>query len=489
MKLTHWQISYWLVTTLSYFYDMTKMTIKNAGRLFSALLICSVQASACTIFMKCVGGKVLVGNNEDYIPTNKSWLWIRPKIQSANGYVLWGFKEKYPEGGMNEKGLFIDAAALPEKISIIKDPNKPDFDGYITEKVLRECSSVEQAVRLVSKYNLTWQEKAQIMIVDKSGDYAVIHANYIVRKTTPAFALTNYSIGGSGPASSTCWRRNTVEKELKENPLSVDLFRKTLAKTAQTEPDNATVYSQVCDLESGTIYLYQKHNFNQAATVSLPRLLSKGRTDIAINTFFPRGIGDIVTSQIQQYGLAHALKNYALLKKSAAHKAYDFSEGELDRAAYGFLNRQKFEEAVAIFRLNKRSYSSSANAKAGLANALLLQGNTHAADQEYLKVRHADPSNYYLNLFSHHEDNIIPFIVLGFDGAKAITLFLRNTVSEGLITQPLNTVKTRKWETSVKVPPGQYTYSFRVDDSYVLDPRNRMTKPVDRYLNSFLISR
>lgn len=465
------------------------MIIKNASRLFSALLICSVQANACTIFIKCIGSKVLVGNNEDYIPNSKSWLWIRPKIQSANGYVLWGFKEKYPEGGMNEKGLFIDAAALPEKIAIIKDPHKPDFNGYIIEKVLRECSSVEQAVHLVSKYNLTWQEKAQIMIADKSGDYAVIHANYIVRKTTPAFVLTNYGVGGPGSASSTCWRRNTVEVDLKENPISVDLFRKTLAKTAQDEPDNTTVYSQVCDLESGTIFLYQKHNFNQPATISLHRLLEKGRKDIAINTFFPRGIGDIVTSQIKQYGLAQSLKNYAILKKSSSHKAYDFSEGELDKAAYGLLNTQKFEEALAVFRLNIRSYPSSANAKAGLANALLLQGNAHAADQEYLKVRQADPSNYYLNLFSHHEDHLIPFVVLGFDGAKAITLFLRNTASGNLITQALKIMEKGKWEIYVKVPPGQYTYSFRVDDSFVVDPGNRMTKPAGRYLNSFLISR
>lgn len=468
---------------------MTKMTIKKAGRLFWVLIICSVQANACTIFIKCVGSKVLVGNNEDYIPASKSWLWVRPKIQSANGYVFWGFKEKYPEGGMNEKGLFIDAAALPEKIPLIKDPKKTDFDGYITEKVLRECSSVEQAVQLLSKYNLTWQEKAQIIIVDKSGDYAVIHANYIVRKTTPAFVLTNYSIGGLSPTHFTCWRRNTAEEELRENPLSVDLFRKILSKTAQAEPDNATVYSQVCDLESGTISLYQKHNFNQTATISLVGLLQKGRRDIAINTLFPKGIGDIVTGEIQKYGLAQSLKNYTRLTKRSNRKLYDFSEGELDKAGYSLLNSQKFEEAVAIFKLNIRSYPSSANAKAGLANALLLQGNTHAADQEYLKVRKADPSNYYLNLFSHHEDNIIPFVILGFNGAKAITLFLRNTVSGDISTQALKAIEKGKWEISVKVPLGQYTYSFRVDDSFIIDPRNRITKPAGGYLNSYLISR
>ena len=464
-------------------------TIKKACLFVAALLICSIQADACTIFMQHEGHKVLVGNNEDYIPTAKSWLWVRPRTEVANGYILWGFQQKYPEGGMNEKGLFIDAAALPEKIAIIRDPNKPDFNGYITEKILRECSSVGQAVALVSRYNLTWQEKAQIMIVDKSGDYAVIHANYIIRKSANTFALTNYSIGGPTKSDFTCWRRNTVEEELKDNPFSVALFRNTLAKIAQTEPDNATVYSQVCDLENGIIYLYQKHNFNQVATLSLPKILRKGRRDIAINTLFPRDIGDIFALQIDRSGLATAFKTYARLKKSANHQAYDFSEGELDNTAYSLLNRQKFKEAIAVFKLNIRAYPRSANAKAGLANAFLLQGSTMAADQEYLKVRHEDTANHYLNLFGHHEDNVISFVISGFDGAKVITLFLRNTVSGTLITQHLNRLKKGKWDASLKVPPGPYTYLFRVDDSYIIDPGNRVTSPAGRYLNSFLISR
>lgn len=453
-----------------------------------ALLICAGHANACTIFMTCIGSKVLVGNNEDYTPSAKSWLWIRPKIQSANGYVLWGFKEQYPEGGMNDKGLFIDAAALPEKTSILKDPNKPAFEGYIIEKVLRESSSVKEAVDLMSRFNLTWQEKAQIMVVDKSGDYAVIHANYIIRKTTPSFVLTNYSIAGQAPGSSTCWRRNTVEEKLRENRPSLDLFRESLAKTAQNEPDNATVYSQVCDLEEGTISLYQKHNFDKAATISLPALLQKGRRDIAINTLFPSGIGEILTGEIQQYGLAPALARYAHLKKSG-HDVYDFSERELDNAAYGLLNAHKFDEAIAVFKLNIDAYPSSANAKAGLANALLLKGDFPEADEQYLKVGLTDPSNYYLNLFSQQKDNLISFVLPGFDGAKAVTVFLKNIASGELRTQGLKSTTRGKWETSVTVPPGQYTYSFQVDDSFVIDPGNKVLKPSGPYLNSFLISR
>lgn len=187
--------------------------------------------------------------------------------------------------------------------------------------------------------------------------------------------------------------------------------------------------------------------------------------------------------------VAQALKKYASLKISPNHRAYDFSEGELEKVAYDLLNTQKFGEALRVFRLNIEFYPSSTNAKAGLANALLLQGKSHAADQEYLKVRRADPSNYYLNLFSHHEDNLIPFILLGFEEAKEVTLFLRNTTSGALVSQALKTNEKGKWNTNVKVPPGQYTYSFRVDDSFIVDPRNRMTKYAGRYLNSYLISR
>src|ERR1043166_107931 len=96
-------------------------------------------SKSCTIFIDANGNKVLVGNNEDYIPTLNTFLWVRPHTKNNNGYVFWGFEEKYPEGGMNEKGLFYDAAALPQKVDLKKDPNKKDFDGYIVEKVLQEC--------------------------------------------------------------------------------------------------------------------------------------------------------------------------------------------------------------------------------------------------------------------------------------------------------------------------------------------------------------
>src|SRR5689334_1182001 len=83
-----------------------------------------VPALGCTIFIASDGKSVLVGNNEDYTPTINTFLWVRPQEPNKNGYIFWGFEEKYPEGGMNDKGLFYDVAALPQKVELIKDPKR-----------------------------------------------------------------------------------------------------------------------------------------------------------------------------------------------------------------------------------------------------------------------------------------------------------------------------------------------------------------------------
>ena len=98
-----------------------------------------------------------------------------------DGYVLWGHDAKRPEGGMNDKGLFFDAAALPEPISIRKVTGRRDFNGYAVEPVLKRFTTVAQALAYLSNFNLTWQEKAQIFLADASGDAAIVHPNHIIR--------------------------------------------------------------------------------------------------------------------------------------------------------------------------------------------------------------------------------------------------------------------------------------------------------------------
>ena len=457
--------------------------------LVSLLVFLARQTSACTIFTASNGKSVLVGNNEDYSPGTKSFLWVRPGSNVRNGYIFWGFREKYPEGGMNDKGLFIDATALPQEIAIKRNPAKPDFNGYLTEKILKECASVADVVALAGKYNLTWQQKAQIMVVDKSGDYAVIHANYIIRKEAPVFALTNFAINPTGLSHFTCWRKNTAITELTANPVSVDLFREILSKTAQRQPDNATVYSQVCDLSKGIMYLYQNHNFQQADTISLDEILKKGRRNILISSVFPRSISRVMERKIEQSGILKALKLYRQLKESPGQSGYDFSENELDDLGYQLLNRKRFDEAIAVFKLNKEVYPQSANAVAGLANAFLIGRDTAQAETLYQKAEHMDSWNPYVGIFKHKNDNLLSFTIHGFSAANHVEIYLKNLHSHATTSAKLNASVSGQWAAKVNLAPGEYSYAYKVDDSWMVDPNNKLTTRVGQYSNSYLISR
>lgn len=457
--------------------------------LFSVFVFLSEQISACTIFTASNGQSVFVGNNEDYSPDAKSFLWVRPQSGTLNGYIFWGFKEKYPEGGMNDKGLFIDAAALPEEIAIKRNPDKPDFEGYLIEKILKECGSVADVIALVGKYNLTWQQKAQIMVVDKSGDYAVIHANYIIRKTAPAFALTNFSLNAPASNNFTCWRKNTAIAELTANPVSIDLFRGILSKTAQIQPDNVTVYSQICDLTQGHMYLYFNHNFDRVHTISLKNILKVGRQNIEISSIFPKSISTVMERAIKQSGISKALTLYHQLRESPRQSAYDFSEKELDDLAYKLLNKKSIEASIAVFKLNNQVYPNSANTVAGLANAFLIRGYTQKADTLYQKARQIDTCNVYLGIFRHKNDNVLTFRINGFSAANHIHIYLKNIRSQATIDTELQPSIAGQWTTKVMLPPGEYSYSYKVDDSWLVDPNNKLVTKVGQYTNSYLISR
>ena len=453
----------------------TFVPMKKILSLLLLLLVIS-EVNACTIFTGSNGRTTLAGNNEDYTPSANSFIWLRPKTQAFNGYIFWGFEEKYPEGGMNDKGLFIDAAALPVKIPINKDSNKPDFEGYLTETVLRKCATVEEVIALVKKYNLTWQEKAQILVADRSGDYAVIHANYIVRKTTPFFALTNYSLRDTAYRNFSCWRRNTAYHYLGGGDVSVKKFSEVLAKTAQTELYNATVYSQVCDLKKGIIYLYRLHDFSRCDTIDVAKILLKGKQDIEIRSLFPKRIGDTVLLSIQKRGITAATRRY---EKLQGNHSYDFSEKELNRAGYALLNDGKLKEAIALFRLNLKEYPKSSAARRDLADALLMDGQAEEADK-----LNACPA-----LLRKHPDSLVGFRLKGFEVVKQVTLNIKPSPAGTERHLELAHNPKGYWTCTAKLPPGNYAYNFKVGDAWISDPANQLAVKSGDYWSSFLIVR
>lgn len=463
-------------------------------RLFSSFLLALWLGAyaglrACTIFTASNDQTVLVGNNEDSSPTLKTYLWYHPAKGQRHGFVSWGSAEKFPEGGMNEKGLFWDAAALMQAIPTVRDAKKPDFKGYFVDKALAECASVEQVIQLVRRYNLVWQERAQVLVADASGDYALIHANYIIRKSDRQqhyVTVTNFCLQHYQPGQTACYRYNAADSLLKQHPVSVSLFRTILAKAAQQAPDNATIYSQIADLKAGTFVLYQRHQFDQGVTINLASELKKGRHQVEIKRLFPTPVGDALEPVITHQGIRRALAQYAQWRKEAPAR-YNFREAELDGLGYRLVNTGRLADAIQVFALNQRLFPTSDRAVSSLASAYLVSGNKPKADSLYRQALDLNPANYVGNLFTNQPQGLVSFRVNTLEYAGKISLVGSfndwNTTANPFVRTP-----TGEWLCQLRLPPGEYRYTFLVgDDNWMTDPANQLARQSGKYWQSILI--
>ena len=82
--------------------------------LFGAVAhLTSIAADACTAFCALdATGRVLVGNNEDYSNPRTKIRFV-PATPGSYGRIYVGFDDMWPQGGMNERGLWFDGFATP----------------------------------------------------------------------------------------------------------------------------------------------------------------------------------------------------------------------------------------------------------------------------------------------------------------------------------------------------------------------------------------
>ena len=251
---------------------------------------------ACTAFMSEGNDMVLVGNNEDYSnPYTK--LWFIPSTNGQYGRVYFGYDDWRPQGGMNDQGLFFDAfATAPLEVKLSKD--KPKFKGNFFDTFMAKYASVEAVLDFFNQYNLEFMLKFQLLIVDKTGDSAIIEGDQIIRKKNPYQVVTNFYQSKVAYRDFPCeWykggclRYQIAENRLKENrAVSVEHFRDTLKATHQNTLSTRTLYSNIYDLKNGIIHLYHFHNFDNEVIINLKEELKKGRHYYEIPSLFGKKV-------------------------------------------------------------------------------------------------------------------------------------------------------------------------------------------------------
>jgi uncharacterized protein (TIGR03435 family) len=249
------------------------------------ILGASNAVHACTAFCARGNGHVLVGNNEDWNNPHTR-IWFEPAEPGKFGRMFSGFDDQWPQGGMNERGLWFDGFATPA-IGPGGSPRLPSYRGHIVVDAMAQCATVDDVVALFSRYDRSFLAEGVLMFADASGDAVSIERNAIVRKSGRHFVQTNFhqSLRTSIPD-----RRFTTASQMLDEArgnISVDLFRRILAATHQNGA-YPTLYSNVYDLTSRKMHLYYFHDFDRVVTFDLAEELKKGKHTLDIPALFPR---------------------------------------------------------------------------------------------------------------------------------------------------------------------------------------------------------
>jgi len=243
---------------------------------------------ACLILFITDGKTVLVGNHEDWYARDAVLTFI-PAEGKKLGMLYFDFaSEKTAQGGMNTAGLFFDGTRTPFAPYSDND-SKKDCKCYIWRKILEECATVDEALSYVEKYKIPEIEEVHILFADKKGNSAAVGIYdgklQIHRKTGNHQLLTNFNLNDPSYGDEPpCERFAKAEKMLgSDSSATVENLEKILSMTHQND---LTVYSNIYDLKSGEVYIYNRADFTRKVKFNLSNELKKGKHVVSIPSLF-----------------------------------------------------------------------------------------------------------------------------------------------------------------------------------------------------------
>lgn len=265
---------------------------------------------SCTIFTASYGETVLFGNNEDY--TNpRTYYWTSPSTTQFYGGVYFGYDNFSPQGGINEKGLAFDYNALP-KAPLNPHSELPRLSGNPGYIIIRECTTVEEAIALAKKYNWGTSLAYQMHMADATGDAVVISAGpdgelaFTRKETKDGYIVsTNFNLAfyQEDERDGLCRRYDTATEMLQkiedETDVTVEYFRSILDAVHAEGASSNTLYSNIFDLKNGIIYLYYWHQFDEVVTLSVTEEVAKKTSYTRIRDLFSQETVDKTSTEYQ----------------------------------------------------------------------------------------------------------------------------------------------------------------------------------------------
>ena len=137
--------------------------------LLATLLITVIPVLGCTAFLVSSESEVFAANNEDsQNPDTKVW-FVPGDAEGRLGRVFLGYGNLWPQGGVNEKGLFFDGfGTLP------LDPREPNGKPRATHlhvlEAMERLATVEEVIELFEQHDRIFMDSFMLMFADATGD-------------------------------------------------------------------------------------------------------------------------------------------------------------------------------------------------------------------------------------------------------------------------------------------------------------------------------
>ena len=231
---------------------------------------------------------------------------------------------------MNDQGLFIDANALsPTGWRSVE--GKPRFQGHLIDHILAKCASVDDVIDFLQSYNFPALARAKFPIADRHGASLVVEWGQdrlqLLRRNGGYQISTNFVISNYEHGEYPCTRYKIADQILHNaETYSVDLIREILSAT-HNEGQYPTLYSNICDLRNGIVYIYNFHHFEDMVQIDLKEELKKGRRMLELNSLFPiqthvhqrflnQSAKAVLLDTIEKRGVEAAITKYREMKRS-----------------------------------------------------------------------------------------------------------------------------------------------------------------------------
>ncbi len=254
------------------------------------LVLGSVPVAACTGVVIARDGHVIVGGNEDW-SRDDAYLWAEPTAGRLHGVVYFGYEIRgefgneepfwYEFQGINSAGLYFDSFSAPCVGLSDEEQLKPRMTGRMEQMIMRWCSTVEEAVRMITQYDRSFMSCIQYLLVDKSGAAAVVENDAIVWMDGDTFAVTNFHLSDPSHGHYPCRRYDAATRRLAEDSEPTIERVATILNVAHTL---STRYSVVCDLATNQAVVYYLAGFRHPIAIDLETLWAEGSDRVPLSS-------------------------------------------------------------------------------------------------------------------------------------------------------------------------------------------------------------